>query len=279
MTDKLGQIFELPKPSNLVANVFDTVLNIDNVTAEKITEIQLAEIDTFPNHPFQVKRDEAMQNMAESIKTFGIQTPAIIRQKEGGRYELISGHRRKMACEIAGIKTLPCIIRELCREESIIAMIDAKLQRENILPSEKTKSYKMRLDAIKNGRAEQLNTSKDQIFRYIRLNELIPQLLEMVDNSVIREKGNLQIAMRPAVFWQYINKSNEGINNTKNLLHMAQRMGVIDADRFEKEIRDFRKLYMDIFDEVVLLEKVDVKAIAEIGRLVAENDKSDCESE
>ena len=218
----------LPSADKVFADVISSQEERDDAKREKVVEIPLSEIDPFPNHPFLVKNDEAMQNMTESVKTFGIQTPAIVRQKEDGRYELISGHRRKMANEIVGLSVLPCIIRQLSDHDAIIAMVDGNIQRENILPSEKAKSYKMRLDAMKrqSGRpikdnyspvannlsgktssaelAEKLNTSKDQIFRYVRLNELIPQILEMVDNSVIRDKGNLQIAMRPAVELSYI---------------------------------------------------------------------------
>jgi len=111
-----------------------------------ILDIPLSEIDAFPDHPFQVKIDEAMQAMVESVKTFGIQSPAIIRQKEDGRYEIVSGHRRKMACELAGLDTMPCIVRQMSRDEAIIAMVDSNLQREVILPSEKAKSYKMRMN-------------------------------------------------------------------------------------------------------------------------------------
>jgi len=111
--------------------------------------ISLSEIDPFPDHPFQVKLDESMQAMVDSVKTFGIQTPALVRQKENGRYELVSGHRRKMACELAGLDSMPCIVRQMTRDEAIIAMVDANLQREVILPSEKAKSYKMRYDAMK----------------------------------------------------------------------------------------------------------------------------------
>ena len=232
MSDKSGQTFELPKPSKIIGEVFATLQNYDDPNREKVMEIPLTEIDPFPNHPFKVKEDEAMRTMTESIKTFGIQTPVIIQQKKDGRYQLISGHRRKKACEIAGIEKLPCIIREFNKEEAVIAMIDANLQRENILPSEKAKSYKMRLDAIKRtaGRPSKENVSpvgtslrsdeelaqatgdsRNQIHRFIRLNELIPQILEMVDNSVIREKGKLQIAMRPAVELSFIPQKQQKV--------------------------------------------------------------------
>ena len=218
---------DLPPADSLLDTIFTTQEQRDDAKREKVMEIPLSEIDPFPNHPFLVKHDEAMQNMTESIKTFGIQTPAIVRQKDDGRYELISGHRRKMASELASLDTLPCIVRQLSDPDAVIAMVDGNIQRENILPSERAKSYKMRLEAMnKQGKrtdltyspvanklkgktssaelAEQLNTSKDQIFRYVRLNELIPQILEMVDNSVIRDKDMLQVAMRPAVELSYI---------------------------------------------------------------------------
>jgi len=200
-------------------SLFSTQDERDDIKREKVLDIALSEIDAFPDHPYQVNMDEAMLTMAESVKTVGIQSPAIIRQKDDGRYELVSGHRRKMACEIAGLDTLPCIIRELSRDEAIIAMVDANLQREIILPSEKAKSYKMRLDAMnRQGQrtdltyspvgnksvgktssaelAEAVGESKNQIFRYVRLTELIPDILLLVDGG--------KIAMRPAVELSYL---------------------------------------------------------------------------
>ena len=204
----------LPRADDL----FTTQEQRDDDSREKVTDIPISEIDDFPDHPFMVRMDESMQAMADSVKAVGIQTPAVVRQKEDGRYELVSGHRRKMACELAGLEVMPCIVREMSRDEAIIAMVDANLQREVILPSEKAKSYKMRLDAMKRqGQrtdltysplanklaktssaelAEQLGTSKDQIFRYVRLTDLIPQVLDMVDAG--------KIAMRPAVELSYL---------------------------------------------------------------------------
>ena len=208
--------FNLPSADDL----FSTQEQRDDAKREKVTDIAISEIDSFPDHPFQVKMDESMRNMIDSIKDYGIYTPAIVRHKEDGRYELISGHRRKMASEVVGLETMPCIIRVLNRDEAIIAMIDANLQREVILPSEKAKSYKMRLEAMKRqaGRpnqnnyspvannlsgktssaelAEQIGISKDQIFRYVRLTELNPQILNMVDEG--------KVAMRPAVEMSYL---------------------------------------------------------------------------
>ena len=187
---------------------------------EKVMDIPLGEIDDFPDHPFRVVNDEAMQEMVESIKQQGVLVPAIARKKEDGRYELISGHRRKMACQLAGMETMPIIVRELDRDTATMIMVDSNLQREVILPSEKAFSYKMRLEAMKRqagrpskenaspvatnflqGRsdvelAEKVGESKDQIRRYIRLTELIKPILDMVDEG--------RIALRPAVEISYL---------------------------------------------------------------------------
>lgn len=191
----------------------------DDASREKVVDIPLHCIDSFPDHPFLVKMDDSMQAMVDSVKAVGVQTPAVVCIKDDGRYELVSGHRRKMACELSGLTTLPCIIRNFNRDESIIAMVDSNLQREVILPSEKAKSYKMRLEAMKRqghrtdlssvplaqkserkvSRAllgEVVGESQDQVRRYIRLTELIPPMLEMVDDG--------KIAMRPAVELSYL---------------------------------------------------------------------------
>lgn len=220
MADKSGQKFALPKQSSLVAELFTTQEQRDEASREKVLDILLSDIDAFPDHPFQVKNDEAMLGMVDSVRAVGVQTPAVIRLKDDGRYELISGHRRKMACELAGLTVMPCIVRELNHDEAIIAMVDANLQREVILPSEKARSYKMKLDAMKRqaGRPNKENSapvgqnldgktsreiiaenspdSHSQIQRYIRITELIPPMLNMVDDG--------QIAMRPAVELSYL---------------------------------------------------------------------------
>ena len=197
-------------------SLFTTQEERDDLKREKVLDIPLTEIDAFPDHPFQVRMDESMQAMADSVKAVGIQTPAIVRQKEDGRYELVSGHRRKMACELAGVDTMPCIVRQMSRDEAIIAMVDSNLQRETILPSEKAKSYKMKLEALnRQGQRTDLTStpvvsksrtnekvgqeageSREQVRRYIRLTELIPQVLDMVDAG--------RIAMRPAVELSYL---------------------------------------------------------------------------
>lgn len=185
---------------------------------KRIYEIPLDEIDPFPDHPFKVLDDEDMMNLVDSIKTNGVLTPATVRKKEDGRYELLSGHRRLRACHLAGIGTLRCEVVEMNRDEATIFMVESNFQRTTILPSEKAFAYKMRLDAMnrqgqrsdltysplgnKSERTsshelgQQVGDSKTQIFRYIRLTELIPEILDMVDNGVI--------ALRPAVELSYI---------------------------------------------------------------------------
>jgi ParB family chromosome partitioning protein len=213
-------IMNLPSAEDL----FSTQAERDGTISERVLDIPLSEIDSFPDHPFAVKMDESMQALIDSIKNVGVQTPAVVRCKENGRYELISGHRRKRASELAEMETMPCIVREMNNDESIIAMVDANLQREVILPSEKAKSYKMKLEAMKRqGERTDLTSSpvamkskgkqtlelvgeangdsKDQVRRYVRLTELIPQLLEMVDGS--------QMAMRPAVELSYLSQKQQ----------------------------------------------------------------------
>ena len=207
-----------------VDDLFSTQESRDDAKREKVMDVPLSEIDDFPDHPFQVKDDEAMQNMVESVRKFGVLTPAVARQKEDGRYELISGHRRKRACELAGIDTLPVIVRQMSRDEAIIFMIDSNLQREVILPSEKAFSYKMKLEAMKRqGQRSDLTSdpmgrklqgkesveiigdaageSRNQIRRYIRLTELIPPILQMVDDN--------NMAFRPAVELSYLPKEEQ----------------------------------------------------------------------
>ena len=206
-------------------DLFSTEESRTEADKERIQDIPIAEIDDFPNHPFHVDIDDAMREMAESVKRFGVLSPAVARQKENGRYELISGHRRKKACELAGIDKMPVIVRNMDRDEAIIFMVDSNLQRERLLPSEKAFSYKMRLEAMKRkaGRptlnnyspvgnnlqekpssqelADIAGESKNQIFRDIRLTELIPDLLQIVDDG--------KIAFRPAVELSYLTKEEQ----------------------------------------------------------------------
>ena len=203
-------------------DLFSTQEQRDEEKLSKIRDIPLTEIDDFPDHPFKVRDDEDMAQLIESIKERGVITPATVRQKEDGRYELISGHRRKRACELAGFDTVKAEVRELTRDEAIILMVESNLQRSVILPSEKAFSYKMRLEAMnRQGQRTDLTSvpvaqkstsrellgkevgeSQDQVRRYIRLTELIPELLDLVDEG--------RIAFRPAVELSYLQKEEQG---------------------------------------------------------------------
>ena len=206
-----------------VDELFTTQEERDIAQRETVIDIPLSEISDFPNHPFKVTVDEKMLEMADSIKRYGVLVPAIVRPKQGGGYEMIAGHRRKAASEIAEKPTLNCIVRNLTDDEAIIIMVDSNLQREVILPSEKAFAYKMKLDAMKrqgqrtdltlspmatklDSAAElgkQSGESRDQVFRYMRLTNLIPELLDMVDEN--------KIALRPAVELSYLAEKEQRI--------------------------------------------------------------------
>lgn len=205
-------------------DLFSTQEERDEAKREMVMEIALEEISDFPNHPFKVRMDEEMQNLVESVRQYGVLSPALVRTKPEGGYEMVAGHRRKYASEIAEKKDMPCIVRELSDEEATILMVDSNLQRETILPSEKAFAYKMKLDALNSqGKrndltstplvsklrsnekvGQQAGESRETIRRYIRLTNLIPELLELVDNSVLKDKDMLQIALRPAVELSYL---------------------------------------------------------------------------
>ena len=208
-----------------VDDLFTTQEERDASKRETVVDIPLDEISDFPNHPFKVKMDEAMMEMADSIRQYGVLVPGMVRPKEGGGYEMVAGHRRKMASELAQKPTMPCLVRDLTYDEAIIIMVDSNLQREKILPSEKAFAYKMRLEAMKRqaGRRSKDNgvpvghdslsgksreilasncpDSNTQIQRYIRLTYLIPSLLDMVDEG--------KIAMRPAVELSYLPENEQ----------------------------------------------------------------------
>ena len=207
------------------ADLFSTQEERDNEGRESVREIPLEEISDFPNHPFKVKMDESMADMAESVKQYGVLVPVLVREKPEGGYEMIAGHRRKMASELAEKKEIPCIVRDLTDDEAIIIMVDSNLQREQILPSEKAFAYKLKLDAMKRqgqrtdltstpvgqklGKysvevlGESVGESRSQIQRYIRLTELITPILDMVDSG--------KIAIRPAVELSYLPKEQQTI--------------------------------------------------------------------
>ena len=192
------------RESKIELTAYDDLFETDESRAEanlsKIREIPIAEIDEFPDHPFKVLMDEDMEQLVDSVRRSGVMTPATVRQKEDGRYELISGHRRKKACELAGLETLKCEIKELTRDEAIIVMVESNLQRTTILPSEKAFAYKMRLEAMKRQGertdltsaplvqkltsrekiAAKTDDSHEQVRRFIRLTELVPEILQIV---------------------------------------------------------------------------------------------------
>ena len=202
-------------------DIFKTSEEREEDKLSKIRDIPISEIDDFPDHPFMVRDDEDMQNLIESIKERGVITPAMVRKKEDGRYELISGHRRKRACELAGMDTLRCEVVDMDRDEATIMMVESNFQRSNILPSEKAFAYKMRLDALnRQGKrsdltfspvdkksysgervASESGESQAQVYRYVRLTELVPELRDMVDEG--------RIKMRPAVELSYLNKESQ----------------------------------------------------------------------
>ena len=206
-------------------DLFQTDESREEAKLSKIRDIPISEIDEFPDHPFKVLMDEDMEQLVESIKRNGVMIPATVRIKEDGRYELISGHRRKKACELAGLETLKCEVKELTRDEAIIVMVESNLQRSVILPSEKAFAYKMRLEAMNRqaGRpskdnltpmvsdldttrtneklGKEVGESREQIRRYIRLTELVPEIMQMVDER--------QIAFRPAVEVSYLTEEQQ----------------------------------------------------------------------
>lgn len=202
-----------------VDDLFSTQESRDEAKLERVINLPPGEISDFPNHPFKVRMDEEMQQMAESVKEHGVLVPALVREKPGGGYEMVAGHRRKRAAELAELPEIPCIVRNLTDDEAIIVMVDSNLQREKILPSEKAFAYKMRLEAMKRqGQRTDLTSSpvatkfsknrsdqelaelvgegKDNIHRYIRLTYLLPEILDMVDDG--------KIALRPAVELSYL---------------------------------------------------------------------------
>lgn len=216
-----------------VDDLFTTQAERDEAKRETVRDILLSEISDFPNHPFKVRMDDAMMEMAESVKQYGVLVPAMVRPKPEGGYEMVSGHRRKLASELAQKAEMPCLVRELTDDEAIIIMVDSNLQREKVLPSEKAFAYKMKLEAMKRqaGRprkdnpaplepnlfsrsneelAAQSPDSRAQIQRYIRLTSLIPPLLDMVDEG--------KIAMRPAVELSYLPE------NEQTALHETMEM-------------------------------------------------------
>ena len=220
-----GRKSDFTLPTNTLDDLFSTQEERDDAKLAKIRDIPLTEIDNFPDHPFKVRDDEDMLQLVESVKERGVITPATVRQKEDGRYELGSGHRRKRACELAGFETLRCEVVDLDRDAATILMVESNYQRSQILPSEKAFAYKMRLEAMKRqagrpskengatvlhnyeGRksreilAEEAGESHEQVRKYIRLTNLVPELLDLVDEG--------RIKMRPAVELSYLDEDSQ----------------------------------------------------------------------
>lgn len=220
-----GRKSDFTLPTNTLDDLFSTQEERDDAKLAKIRDIPPTEIDNFPDHPFKVRDDEDMLQLVESVKERGVITPATVRQKEDGRYELVSGHRRKRACELAGFETLRCEVVDLDRDAATILMVESNYQRSQILPSEKAFAYKMRLEAMKRqagrpskengatvlhnyeGRksreilAEEAGESHEQVRKYIRLTNLVPELLDLVDEG--------RIKMRPAVELSYLDEDSQ----------------------------------------------------------------------
>lgn len=260
-----------------VDSMFTTQEERDNAQRSYVIDLLTAEISDFPDHPFKVRMDEEMEQMVESVRERGVLSPVLVRPMPDGGYQMVSGHRRKLASELAELPTVPCIVRELTDDEAIIIMVDSNLQRERVLPSEKAFAYKMKLDAMKrqagrpskeNGAtvlphfsgkksrqilAEQSGESHEQIRKYIRLTNLVPELLDMVDNSVLKEKDTLQIALRPAVELSYLSKDEQNA-----LLEVMEGEDCTPSHAQAIKIRDFSekgKLNPDVILSIMQEEK------------------------
>ena len=262
-----------------VDELFTTQAERDEAKRETVKGIPIAEISDFPNHPFKVRMDEAMLEMAESVKQYGVLVPAMVRPKPEGGYEMVAGHRRKLAAELAQQTEIPCLVRDLTDDEAVIIMVDSNLQREKILPSEKAFAYKMKLEAMKRqaGRPRKDNSapvepnlfsrsneelaaqspdSRAQIQRYIRLTYLIPPLLDMVDEG--------KIAMRPAVELSYLPE------NEQTILHETMEMEDCTPSHAQAiKMRKFSeegKLNEDVIFSIMQEEKPNQKEQVRIPR-------------
>lgn len=262
-----------------VDELFTTQAERDEAKRETVKKISISEISDFPNHPFKVRMDEAMQEMTESVKQYGVLVPAMVRPKPEGGYEMVAGHRRKLAAELAQQTELPCLVRDLTDDEAILLMIDSNLQREKILPSEKAFAYKMKLEAMKRQQGERTDltsvpvgqksglTSREiladnspdsntQIQRYIRLTNLIPPLLDMVDEG--------KIAMRPAVELSYLSESEQmALQETMEMEDCTPSYAqAIKLRRFSEE----RKLNGDVILSIIQEEKPNQKEQVKIPK-------------
>ncbi len=263
-----------------VDDIFSTEESRQDAAKEKVSEILLAELFPFPDHPFSVRDDDTMKETVESVKEYGVLMPAIARPREDGGYELVSGHRRKRACELAGLETMPVIVRDLDRDTAIIYMVDSNIQRENISPMEKAKALKMKLEAIKRqGQrtdltcaqvehkldskksveivAEEAGESRAQVQRYIRLNELSPELQQMVDDK--------KIAMTPAVELSYLKPAEQTL--------LVETMASEQATPSLSQAQRMKKMSQSgELNEDTMLSVMSEQKKPEIGRIVLTTD-------
>ena len=257
---------KMPIPKISLDDLFTTQYERDTANLEKIVNINILDIDDFPDHPFKVLVNDELQQMCDSIRDNGVLVPALVRPKASGKYEMISGHRRKKASELVGLKDIPCVVRDLTDDEAVIIMVDSNLQREKILPSEKAFAYKMKLDALKhqgsrsdltsdpmgqklkNTReqlAEETGDSTTNIYRYIRLTELIPELLTLVDEE--------KIAFRPAVELSYLTE-DEQYSLLDCMEYLEATPSLSQAIRMKKMSQE-GKLNVDVIDDIMSQEK------------------------
>ena len=265
-------------------DLFSTQKEREIAAQPRVEDIPVDLIDDFPNHPFKVRMDGAMVRLVESVAQYGVLEPCLIRPKPDGRYEMVAGHRRKEACIIADCPSIRCIVQEMTDDQAVIIMVDSNLHREEILPSEKAFAYKMKLDAMKRQGlrtdltsspvatkfdaatelGKEYGESRDQVFRYIRLTYLIPEILEMVDNSVLKEKDKLQIALRPAVELSYLTEQEQrDLNET--MMTEDRTPSHAQAIKMRKFSQDGR-LNMDVIFSIMQEEKGNQKEQFKIPR-------------
>lgn len=261
-------------------DLFSTQEEREVAAQPRVEDIPIDQIDDFPNHPFKIRMDGAMVRLVESVGQYGVLEPCLIRPKPDGRYEMVAGHRRKEACIMADRPSIRCIVQEMTDDQATIIMVDSNLHREETLPSEKAFAYKMKLDAMKRqvGRpskncdpvghnfsgvrsiellANQAEESKTQVQRYIRLTYLIPEILEMVDNSILKEKDKLQIALRPAVELSYLTeKEQHDLHET--MMTEDRTPSHAQAIKMRKFSQDGR-LNMDVIFSIMQEEKPNQK--------------------
>ena len=265
-------------------DLFSTQEEREAAAQPRVEDIPVDLIDDFPNHPFKVRMDGAMVRLVESVGQYGVLEPCLIRPKPDGRYEMVAGHRRKEACIMADCPSIRCIVQEMTDDQAVIIMVDSNLHREEILPSEKAFAYKMKLDAMKRQGlrtdltsspvatkfdaatelGKEYGESRDQVFRYIRLTYLIPEILEMVDNSVLKEKDKLQIALRPAVELSYLTEQEQrDLNET--MMTEDRTPSHAQAIKMRKFSQDGR-LNMDVIFSIMQEEKGNQKEQFKIPR-------------